>query len=104
MSGRKRGQPGAPGSGLAMVENPDEVKDHVPAGCGGCGQQLSTEDSVGYARRQVRDIPLVTVTVTEHRAHRCRCGGCGAVTSADLPEAVAGGPSSYGPNLRALAA
>jgi len=64
VSGRKRGrQPGAPGSGLAMVENPDEVEDHVPAGCGGCGQLLSTED----------------------RAHRCWCGGCGAVTSADLP-------------------
>ncbi|MEV4841603.1 IS66 family transposase [Nonomuraea sp. NPDC049486] len=105
MSGRKRGrQPGAPGSGLAMVENPDEVEDHVPAGCGGCGQFLSAEDSVGYARRQVRDIPLVTVTVTEHRVHRCRCGGCGAVTSADLPATVAGAPSSYGPKLRALAA
>lgn len=103
MSGRKRGRrPGAPGSGLAMVENPDEVED--PAGCGGCGPLLSTEDSVGYSRRQVRDIPLVTVTVTEHRVHRCRCGGCGAVTSADLPGQVAGAPSSYGPNRRALAA
>ncbi|TDD08259.1 IS66 family transposase [Nonomuraea diastatica] len=86
-----------------MIENPDEVKDHVPAGCGGCGQQLSTEDSVGHSRRQVRDIPLVTVTVTEHRAHRCRCGGCGRVTSADMPATVAGAPSSYGPNLRAPA-
>lgn len=35
-SGRKRGrQPGAPGSGLAMVDTPDEVEDHVPAACGG---------------------------------------------------------------------
>ncbi|TDC98987.1 DUF6444 domain-containing protein, partial [Nonomuraea diastatica] len=88
-SGRKRGrQPGAPGGGLAMVEVPDEVEDHVPAACGGCGRELSTTDSIGHSRRQVRDIPLVTVTVTEHRAHRCRCGGCGRVTSADMPATV----------------
>ncbi|MEO3807271.1 DUF6444 domain-containing protein [Nonomuraea sp. B1E8] len=80
-SWRKRGrQPGAPGSGLAMAEVPDEVEDHLPAACGGCGQELSATDSVGFARRQVRDIPLVTVTVTEHRTHRCRCGGCGRIT------------------------
>ncbi|MFD8527159.1 IS66 family transposase [Streptosporangium canum] len=107
-SGRTRGRrPGAPGNGLAMAVVPDEVEDHLPAACGGCGKQLSATDSVGYSRRQVRDIPLVTVTVTEHRAHRCGwggCGGCGAVTGADLPGQVAGAPSSYGPNLRALAA
>ncbi|MGW3658298.1 IS66 family transposase, partial [Streptomyces sp. NPDC005151] len=41
-------------------------------------------------------------TVTEHRAHRCRCA-CGTVTASGMPETVAGSPSSYGPNLRALA-
>ncbi|MEU4235675.1 IS66 family transposase [Nonomuraea sp. NPDC026600] len=102
---RKRGrQPGAPGAGLAMVETPDQVEEHLPDACGGCGKRLSAADSVGFARRQVRDIPLVTVTVTEHRTHRCRCEGCGRVTAAVLPEQVAGSPSSYGPNLRALAA
>jgi transposase len=102
---KKRGrQPGAPGAGLAMVETPDQVEEHLPDACGGCGKTLSAADSVGFARRQVRDIPLVTVTVTEHRTHRCRCDGCGRVTAAVLPEQVAGSPSSYGPNLRALAA
>ncbi|MEV1242483.1 IS66 family transposase zinc-finger binding domain-containing protein [Nonomuraea sp. NPDC050022] len=80
------------------------MEDHIPAACSGCGKPLSAEESVGYSRRQVRDIPLVTMTVTEHRAHRCRCGGCGHLTGADLPRTVAGAPSSYGPNLRALAA
>lgn len=86
-----------------MAVVPDEVEDHLPAACGGCGQGLSVTDSVGYARRQVRDVPLVTVTVTEHRAHRCRCGRCGRVTAALMPAQVAGAPSSYGPNLRAPA-
>jgi transposase len=86
-----------------MVDVPDHIEDHLPAACDGCGAELDALASVGYVRRQVRDIPLVTVTVTEHRAHRCRCG-CGTVTSAALPSTIAGAPSSYGPNLRALAA
>lgn len=102
-SGRRRGrQPGAGGSGLAMVEEPDVAEDHVPAACTGCGNALSEGDSIGFERRQVRDIPLSTVEVTEHRAHRCRCG-CGTISSAPMPEGVAGSPSSYGPNRRALA-
>ncbi|MFI5634144.1 IS66 family transposase zinc-finger binding domain-containing protein [Streptomyces sp. NPDC051664] len=102
-SGRKRGrQPGADGSGLTMVEKPDVTEDHVPAACTGCGEMLGKGDSVGFERRQVRDIPLATVKVTEHRAHRCRCA-CGTVTAEPMPEEIAGSPSSYGPSLRALA-
>ncbi|GAA3519106.1 transposase [Streptosporangium album] len=63
-----------------MAEVPDEIADHVPPACTGCGSGLSASDSVGFVRRQVRDIPLVTVMVTEHRAHRCQCA-CGTVTS-----------------------
>jgi transposase len=102
-SGRKRGrQPGAGGSGPAMVADPDVTEDHVPAACIGCGSTLQAHDSIGFERRQVRDIPLTTVTVTEYRAHRCRCS-CGTITAQSMPEGVAGSPSSYGPNLRALA-
>lgn len=102
-SGRKRGrQPGAGGSGLSMTEKPDTTEDHVPAACRDCGEVLDKNDSIGFERRQVRDIPLSTVTVTEHRAHRCRCV-CGAVTAEPMPGQIAGSPSSYGPNLRALA-
>ncbi|HEX2185829.1 MAG TPA: IS66 family transposase [Chloroflexota bacterium] len=103
-SGRKRGrQPGGSGPGLAMVEDPDHVEDHVPPACTGCGAGLELADSIGFERRQVRDIPLVTVKVTEHRAHRCRCA-CGATTGGPMPEQIAGSPSSYGPNLRSLTA
>lgn len=102
-SGRKRGrQPGSSGSGLSMVADPDVVEEHLPASCTGCGSGLGPGDSVGFERRQVRDIPLSSVTVTEHRAHRCRCA-CGTVTAEPMPGEVAGSPSSYGPNLRALA-
>ncbi|TLQ44041.1 IS66 family transposase [Streptomyces marianii] len=102
-SGRKRGrQPGADGSGLCMVADPDATEDRIPAACTGCGRALGEDDSIGFERRQVRDTPLTTVKVTEHRAHRCRCT-CGTVTASPMPEQLAGSPSSYGPNLPALA-
>lgn len=52
-------------------------------------------------RRQVHDIPTVTPRVVEHRLHRRRCG-CGALSCAAAPAGVSG-PTTYGPNLRALA-
>lgn len=101
--GARRGKrKGAPGAGLGLVEHPDTVEDHRPSACGDCGSTLRSMPSVGFARRQVSDIPLVTVKVTEHRLHKVRCD-CGHTTSADVPEGVAGSPASYGPNLRALA-
>jgi transposase len=103
-SGRARGkQQGASGRGLALVGEPDEVVDHRPGSCADCGVDLDGRASEGFARRQVSDIPLVTVTVTEHRLHKVRCG-CGRLTAADAPEGVAATPASYGSNLRALAA
>src|SRR5690606_15229527 len=100
---RKRGrQPGAGGSGLSMTEKPDTSENHVHAARVDCGEALDKNDSHGFERRQVRVILLYTVTVTEHRAHRCRCA-CGAVTAEPMPGQIAGSPSSYGPNLRALA-
>ena len=40
-SNRKPGkQPGAPGSTLEIVTDPDEVIDHLPGACGGCGADL----------------------------------------------------------------
>jgi transposase len=100
--GKRGKRKGAPGAGLAMVENPDRVEDHRPGACSDCGEALGDALSVGFARRQVSDVPLVTVQVTEHRLHKVRCD-CGHVTAADAPGLLAGSPTSYGPNLRALA-
>jgi transposase len=99
----KRGKrKGAPGNGMGMVEVPDKVKNHRPHACGDCGSGLRGAPSVGFSRRQVHDIPTVTVKVTEYRMHQVRCD-CGHTTTADAPEQVAGSPASYGPNLRAFA-
>jgi len=100
-TGRKPGkQAGAQGFTLTLVDDPDVIVDHVPHACGGCGAGLDTAMLVGVVRRQVTDVPALSVTVTEHRLQRCRCG-CGCVTSAAAPAGVADAPASYGPNVRA---
>jgi transposase len=94
-------QPGAGGAALLQTSTPDEVIDHLPVACGGCGSDLADAIAAGAVRRQVHDIPTIASTVVEHRLHRLRCG-CGATTTAVAPAGV-GAPACYGPNLRALA-
>jgi transposase len=99
-TGRKAGkQPGTQGFSLELVDDPDEVVDHVPSCCRGCGTGLETATRVGVVRRQVRDVAPAVLTVTEHRLHKRRCE-CGQVTTATAPAQVAAAPVSYGPNLR----
>jgi len=96
-------QPGAQGFSLRLVDDPDLVVDHVPRCCRGCGNGLEAVVSAGVVRRQVSDVPVMSVTVPEHRLHRRRCA-CGTLTTADGPAGVACAPASYGPNLRAWVA
>jgi transposase len=101
-SGRKPGgQPGHEGRHLELVERPDDVVEHVPARCGGCGGDLCDGELVGEEGRQVFDLPEVRLAVCEHRAQRRRCA-CGHVTAAAFPAGV-GAPTQYGPRMRALA-
>jgi transposase len=100
-AGKPGKQPGAPGSALERVADPDEVIEHVPAACGGCGAGLDGAEPAGVIVRQVRDVPLVKVQVTEHRMHKRACS-CGTVTTAAAPGGV-DAPVCYGPNLRAIA-
>ena len=74
-SGRKPGgQPGREGRTLRQIERPDEVVVHEPGACSGCGGWLTGEDRpVGVIRRQVFDIPTISVRVVEHRLISRRC-------------------------------
>ncbi|HUY24910.1 MAG TPA: IS66 family transposase [Candidatus Saccharimonadales bacterium] len=99
----KRGkQKGAKGFSLEMSANPDVVVDHLPDSCEDCGESLCEGGEEGYVARQVVDIPEVTPTVTEHRAHRRRCS-CGHVTAGEFPADVRA-PVSYGTRVRAIVA
>jgi transposase len=93
-------QPGAPGAHLAQVAEPDQVVEHVPDRCGGCGADLAVAPTVGVEARQVFDLPRLRLGVVEHRAERRRCA-CGTTTSGSFPAYVRAA-ACYGPGVRAL--
>jgi uncharacterized coiled-coil protein SlyX/transposase len=84
-SGRRPGgQPGREGRTLRQVERPDEVVVHEPGACAGCGSALPADGPpTRMIRRQVFDIPKITVCVVEHRLVSRRCS-CGVVTAVYL--------------------
>lgn len=101
---RRRGkQRGAKGKTLEMSETPDEIVEHRPDHCSGCGSEFAdTSADQGYQRRQVVEVPPVRPVVIEHRAHTYRCV-CGCDTTAPFP-GQARSPVSYGPRTRAIVA
>jgi transposase len=102
-SGRKTGgQKGHPGKTLSRTETPDATIDHFPKTCTGCGEALNEATATGHTARQVFDLPEPRpLIVTEHRAHACLCGNCGAETRAAFPEEVTA-PVQYGARLAAV--
>ena len=101
-SGRRPGgQDGHEGSGLAQVADPDEVFDHAPVACSGCGASLAGAPVVSVESRQVFDLPPVALRTVEHRLHHRRCA-CGTTTMAPAPPRC-GAPVQYGPGVRAAA-
>jgi len=100
-SGRKPGgQQGHPGSTLAQVADPNERLRCEPGPCTGCGADLAESPQVGVERRQVFDLPSVTVRVTEHQLIARRCG-CEVTTCGTAPDGVTA-PVQYGPRITAI--
>ena len=98
------GQPGHRGAGreLTPEDQVDEIVDHYPDGCGGCGREFTAEERRPrrrFGRHQVAELPPISVIWTEHRTHQLRCRYCRARTSARLPERIGG--SAFGPRLQA---
>jgi transposase len=98
------GQAGHRGSGreLKPEDQVDEIVDHYPEACRGCGRGFSENErrrSGRFGRHQVAELPPLSVIVLEHRTHRLGCRNCGAKTTAELPAWIAG--SAFGPNLQA---
>jgi transposase len=112
-SGKKPGgQEGHCGETLRQSEVPDRVIDHridEDTQCSTCGEVFGecAAGSDPLARdacenRQVFDLPPIRLEVTEHRAEKRCCSGCGTVTTASFPEGVSA-PVQYGPQVQAIA-
>lgn len=104
---RPGGQPGHPGR-FRMLRPPEAVDVIVPClpeRCRGCGAALAVAADArdpADERRQVVEVPRVVASVTEYRLAARRCGGCGVVTRASVPDAV--GADGFGPHLTAVVA
>jgi hypothetical protein len=98
------GQPGHPGAGreLAPEDQVDEIVEHFPDACRGCGHEFSEQErrpGGRFGRRQIAELPPISVTLVEHRTRRLRCPACGARTTGELPAGIGG--CAFGPRLRA---
>ena len=98
------GQPGHRGAGRGLLpeDQVDEIVNHYPDACHGCGREFSVEEhrpGGRFGRQQVCELPPIGVLVLEHRTQRLRCSCCGAMTTAQLPAGIAN--SAFGPRLRA---
>jgi transposase len=98
------GQRGHRGSGreLKPEDQVDEIVDHYPDACLGCGREFADDERrpVGrFGRHQIAELPPISVLLLEHRTHRLRCSCCGTRTGARLPAGVGG--SAFGPRLQA---
>jgi transposase len=99
-SGKKRGgQPGHVGHCLAAVAEPEHIQVHAVQQCEHCQAALSAAEISGYEMRQVFDLPVVKVAVTEHRVEIKTCGQCGQVNMAAFPSGVTH-KTQYGPRMR----
>jgi transposase len=104
-AGRKAGgQEGHRGAGrkLAPEDRVDEIVDHHPHACRGCGREFGEDErrpGGRFGRHQVAELPPLGVLLIEHRTHRLRCSCCGEKTTAPLPAGIGG--SAFGPRLQA---
>lgn len=95
-------QPGHRGSGreLAPEDQIDEIVDHYPESCRGCGHEFEDSErspAYRYGRHQVAELPPTSVILIEHRTHRLRCPRCATKTTAAVGEQI--GSSAFGPRL-----
>ena len=102
-SGKKPGgQPGHEGTTLEMVENPDEIIEHIPQFCTCCGLDISQIPVELVESRQEVVLPVIQPIFIEHQAFQRTCT-CGNTVVANFPDGITPG-ISYGHNVESLAA
>jgi transposase len=96
------GQPGHAGHTLVQVAEADEVIIHRPTHCEACRCDLGAVAGQIQERRQIHELPVLRLVVTEHQVQAICCPVCAHLTVAHFPTGV-DAPAHYGPQMRALA-
>ena len=94
-------KPGHEGHSRVMSEAADEVVEHRPGQCSGCGAALPADllaETVSVHERV--ELPEVRPLVTHHRRLAVGCPACGTRVVAPPPKAARGTP--FGPRLHAV--
>ncbi len=97
---RSGGQKGHRGYRLEPVEQPDYREIHAVTVCEHCQTALTAVAVTRVEKRQVFDLPVVRLEVTEHQAEVKTCPVCGRENQARFPADVEQ-PTQYGPRFRA---
>jgi len=93
------GQEGHKGENLKWVEISDEVIKHQVSECAGCGEDLSKIKEVEH--RQVHDIPVIKIKVTEHQTEKKICAHCQLMNTSKFPSIVQDWVQ-YGSNVKSI--
>ena len=93
---KKGGQEGHTGTHLQKVSVPDEIILHAPNSCTCCGRFFEPNEITISQQRQVFDIPLIRLHVTEHQLGSVSC--CNQLQMGVFPSSVAA-PTQYGERI-----
>ncbi len=94
------GQVGHKGETLKFADRSDAREFHKAEGVCSCGRAITQGKVLGYSRRQVFDLPVIRLHITEHQAERRQCM-CGKVHEARFPKGVTA-PVQYGASVKAV--
>lgn len=98
--GKRGGQTGHKGSHLKKVEIPDKVISLKSKVCGHCHRDIADISSSKIEKRQLFDIPPMSIEVTEYQSHKVYCPYCQSINQEEFPEQVKA-TTQYGHNLKA---
>lgn len=96
------GQVGHKGETLKQVASPDKIARHALLKCPDCSTSLRSTPVLGVVRRQVFDVTLPKLQVTEHQSEVKLCACCQKRVTAAFPENVTA-PTQYGDTIQSWA-
>lgn len=96
------GQQGHKGTTLKQTQTPDKIVRHKLSRCPTCLASLISVNPLGIIKRQIFDIPLPKIEVTEHQAEIKVCSCCNKRAIATFPNGV-NAPVQYGEVIQSWA-
>ena len=94
------GQKGHKGKTLALSQHPNKTHRNKVSNCDKCHHTLSGVEAE-IEKRQVYDIPKITIEITEYQIERKTCPSCAHQTLGQFPQGVTH-KTQYGKNIQGL--